>query len=179
MSKTSKNKKPASSADMADSALAPFPPSSGLQLLLEQNIKCLYWVENHIILSLPKLITAADDPSLKKAFTQHLKITVNHAKRLEQVFGILGRDVLAKKSDAMEGLAMDGEHVIDETPAGSAERTTGLIMAGRLVENYEIASYTGVIRLAQQLGLDEVASLLIETLQEEQQADSILAELAQ
>jgi ferritin-like metal-binding protein YciE len=156
-----------------------FPASSGLQLLFEENIKCLYWIENHLIKSLPKMISAAGNPVLKKALTTHLKLTIGHAERLVKVFGMLNRDVLSKKSDAMEGLAMDGEHTIEETQAGTPERKTGLIMAGRLVENYEMTAYKGVIQLADQLGLADIAGILNETLIEEQEADKILSELAE
>jgi|GEM_PF-4339937 len=156
-----------------------FLPSSGLQLLFEENIKCLYWIENHLVKSLPKMISSAGNPGLKKALTTHLKLTVGHAERLVKVFGMLNRDVLSKKSDAMEGLAMDGEHIIEEPQAGSPERNTGLIMAGRLVENYEMTDYKGVIQLADQLGLTDISGILNETLIEEQQADNILSELSE
>jgi ferritin-like metal-binding protein YciE len=181
MAKAPKTNKAVASVTPADgfsTQLQSFPRSSGLRLLFEENIKCLYWVENHLIKSLPKMISAASDPALKKAFSTHLKLTVGHSTRLEQVFGMLDRDVLAKKSDALEGLAMDGEHTIEETLKGSPERTTGLIMAGRLVENYEITAYTGVIQLAGQLGLKDVAKILGETLAEEQEADAILSDLS-
>ena len=179
MAKASKSKKAARAVrSSVHNTARNFPSPSGLQLLFEENIKCLYWAENHLIKSLPKMISAAGDPALKKAFSAHLKLTLKHAARLENVFKLLNRDILAKKSDALEGLAMDGEHLIEETPAGSPERNTGLIMAGRLVENYEITAYTGLMQLAGQLGLTAISGLLRETLIEEQKADEVLSGLS-
>jgi len=152
--------------------------TADLKALLEENIKCLYWVENHLVKALPKMVSAAGRPELRQAFSEHLSITVGHVARLEQVFELLGKKILAKKSDALEGLAMDGEHIIEETMAGSDARNTGLIMAGQLVENYEITAYTGVIKLATQLGLSEIADILSKTLAEEQEAENRLRSLA-
>lgn len=153
--------------------------TAALKALLIENIKCLYWVENHLIVALPKMIAAAGTPELQQTFEEHLDITAGQAARLEKVFQLLGLHPLAKKSDALEGLAMDGEHIIGETIAGSDARNTGLIMAGQLVENYEITAYTGVIKLATKLGHNDIAKLLSQTLAEEQEAESRLTVLAE
>ena len=52
-------------------------------------------------------------------------------------------------------------------------------MAAQKVEHYEIASYGGLAQLATTLGLDEVAGLLNETLEEEKEADTMLTGIAE
>jgi ferritin-like metal-binding protein YciE len=54
-----------------------------------------------------------------------------------------------------------------------------LICAAQKVEHYEIASYGCARTFATLLGLDEVAELLQETLDEEGNADKKLTELAE
>jgi ferritin-like metal-binding protein YciE len=47
------------------------------------------------------------------------------------------------------------------------------------VEHYEIARYGALVSWAERLGLEEVAALLDETLDEEKDTDSLLTELAE
>lgn len=157
------------------------PGSSDNQLmdLLVGGLRELYWAENHLVLNLPKIQEAAVSSALRKAVADHWKVTKGHVVRLEKAFEVLGVAPLARKCDGVEGLVMEGEGVIDSTQPGSQARLTGLIMACQKVENYEITAYRGLNLLASQLGLADVADLLETTMNEEQQANDILSELAQ
>jgi len=92
---------------------------------------------------------------------------------------LLDEKAIAKKCDAMEGLTKEAEGIVEETEAGTATRDVGIVLASQKVEHYEIASYGGLHQLAITLGLDEVASLLEQTLNEEKQADVKLTEIAE
>jgi len=76
----------------------------------------------------------------------------------------------------MEGLAKEGEGIVESTEAGTATRDVGIILASQKIEHYEIASYGGLTQLAKTLGLDDVAELLYQTLSEEKEADQLLTE---
>jgi ferritin-like metal-binding protein YciE len=54
----------------------------------------------------------------------------------------------------------------------------GLIATAQRIEHYEIAVYGTLRTYAEQMGLDEDADLLQETLDEEKEADKALSELA-
>ena len=79
---------------------------------------------------------------------------------------------------ALEGLTIDGEAVIENTDTGSPARDLGIIMASQKVEQYEIAAYTGLIGLARKLGMEDVAAVLQQTLQEEQASSELLQQVA-
>jgi ferritin-like metal-binding protein YciE len=79
----------------------------------------------------------------------------------------------------MEGLAMEGEAMINTTAPGSAARTRGLIMACQKVEQYEMSTYNGLSLLATQLGETEVAGLLKQTMAEEAAANQALATISE
>ena len=79
----------------------------------------------------------------------------------------------------MEGITEEGSSVIDETEDGTATRDVALVFAGQKAEHYEIATYGGLIQIAKTLGLDEVAGLLQETLEEEKAADQKLTQIAE
>jgi ferritin-like metal-binding protein YciE len=122
---------------------------------------------------------AATSSELQNAFEDHLTVTEEQVSRLEQVFESIGEKVKAKKCEAIEGLIKEAESIIEDTDEGTATRDVGLIMAGQKVEHYEIATYGGLVQLAQTLGLDEAADLLQETLDEEKETDELLTGIAE
>ena len=150
-----------------------------LRELFLDGIMDIYWAENHLVKNLPKMAKEATSPKLITAIENHLKETMEHVSRLEQVFGLLGENAIAKKCDAMEGLTKEGEGMIESTEAQTATRDVGIILAAQKVEHYEIATYGGLYQLAITLGLDEVADLLDETLVEEKEADQLLTDVAE
>mgnify|MGYP003575996622 CR=1 FL=1 len=152
--------------------------TESLKELFTDGIRDLYWAENHLVKSLPKMISAAGSPSLKKAIEAHLAETKGHVGRIVQIFELLGVKAVAKKCDAMEGLTKEGEGIIEETEQGTAARDLGIIMASQKVEHYEIASYNGLLKLSAQLALTDVGELLAQTLSEEKLADEKLADIA-
>jgi ferritin-like metal-binding protein YciE len=142
-------------------------------------IKDIYWAENHLVKSLPKMQQAATSTELASAIGKHLEETKVHVSRLEYVFELLGEKAQAKKCDAMEGLSKEGEGIIENTQTGTATRDVGIILASQKVEHYEIATYGGIQQLAVTLGLDKVAEILAQTLEEEKAADQKLTEVAE
>jgi ferritin-like metal-binding protein YciE len=147
--------------------------------LLKDGIMDIYWAENHLVKTLPKMIEAASSKKLKQTITTHLDETKGHVSRLEQVFELLGEEPLAKKCDAMEGLTLEGQEIVESTEPGTATRDVGIILASQKVEHYEIATYGGLAQLAATLGLEDVKNLLGETLAEEKNADQLLTGVAE
>lgn len=149
-----------------------------LQELFIDEIKDIYWAEKHLVKTLPKLQKAASSEELAYAFAQHLAVTKNQVGRLEQVFELLGEKATGKKCEGIDGIMKEGESVIDETEEGSSARDVGLILAAQKVEHYEIATYGGLAQLAANLGLDDISTLLEESLSEEKEADVLLTGFA-
>lgn len=114
---------------------------TGLQKLFTDSIKDIYWAENHLVKSLPKMVNAAASAELQAALNDHLEVTEEHVSRIEEVFELLGKKPQAKKCDAMEGLTKEGEGIIESTDSGTEARDQGIIMAAQKVEHYEIATY--------------------------------------
>ena len=142
-------------------------------------LRDIYWAENHLAKALPKMKKAATSRELAAAFENHTEETNNHIATLEQVFRLLDEKAQAKKCDAMEGLLKEAEGVIEDTDAGTLIRDAGLILAAQKVEHYEIATYGTLVAWATQLGHQEAADLLEETLNEEKEADDTLTEVAE
>ena len=158
---------------------APAQTEPALKELFIDEIKDIYWAEKKLVTTLPKMQKAATSPELADAINNHWKETNVHVERLEKVFKLLGEKVQAKKCDAMEGLAKEGESIIEDTEDGTATRDVGIIMAAQKVEHYEIATYGCLSQLAMTLGMDDVAELLGQTLNEEKMADETLTGIAE
>ncbi len=153
--------------------------SSTLEQFFVDEIKDIYWAEKHLVKTIPKMQKAATSMELKEAFGNHLETTKGHVTRLEKVFGLLGEKAVAKKCEAMEGITKEGESIIEDTDAGTATRDVGLILAAQKVEHYEISTYGGLAQLAKTLGKNEVAQILVSTLNEEKECDELLTGIAE
>lgn len=144
-----------------------------LQELFLGELKDLYSSESQLIKALPKMVKAAESKDLKQAFQTHLGETEKQLERVRQVFEIAGETAKGELCKGMQGIVAEGAEQIEKN-AGDL----GLIGAGERVEHYEIASYEGAIAMAKQLGLDKAEKLLTESLQEEQNAAKLLAQLS-
>ena len=133
--------------------------------------------EKQLVEALPKVAEAASSSELRDAIEEHLGETRGHVQRLDKVFQVLGTDVKTEHCEAMEGLIGEGEEIIEADGNGDA-KDAALIGAAQRVEHYEIAAYGTARTLAEQLGKDEAASLLQETLDEESAADQKLTKIA-
>lgn len=151
--------------------------TSQLMKLFEDGLKDIYWAEKALTKALPKMVKNATSKELIAALENHLSETEGQIERVEKVFGILGKKPVAKKCDAMEGLIKESEGIMEECEEGSM-MDAGIIAAGQKVEHYEIASYGTLRAFAETLGMDDVAQLLEETLEEEKLADEKLTEVA-
>jgi ferritin-like metal-binding protein YciE len=149
-----------------------------LRELLVDELKDLYSAENQLVKALPKMAKAAASSELKAAFEEHLEETKGQVDRLVTIFEQLEGSPKGKKCKAMEGLIEEGSEFIDADGEDSV-KDAALICAAQKVEHYEIASYGCARTFATLLGLDEVAELLQETLDEEGNADKKLTELAE
>ena len=146
-------------------------------LFLHQ-LKDTYFAENQILKALPAMMEAAASPDLKSALGVHLDETKAQVKRLEEVFGLVDAKPEGVECQAILGIIAEGREVMEEF-AGSEALDAGIIAAAQAVEHYEITRYGTLFAWAGQLGLDEAADLLKETLIEEENTDDILSDLAE
>ncbi len=148
-----------------------------VQDLFVNELRDIYHAEKQILKALPKMAKSASHPELKQAFESHLEETRGQVERLEQVFDQLDLNKRAKPCQAMEGLIEEAKEHMSEIEDKSV-LDVGMIISAQKVEHYEIAGYGSLVALARQLGHDEVAQLLEQTLEEEKAADQKLNQVA-
>lgn len=148
-----------------------------LEDLFIDGVKDIYYAERKIVSALKKMIRGAQSPELKSAFQLHLEETEGQVERLVQVFEILGKPARGKTCPAIDGIVEEGQEILEEfkdSPALDA----GLLAAAQAVEHYEIARYGTLRNWARELGKEDVAQLLEQTLAEEEKTDQTLSQLA-
>ena len=150
-----------------------------LQEFFVNSLEEMYWAETHLVSVLTTMSKAATDPTLKQAFDLHSQQTTQHRDRLDKVFNLLNLPAKSAPSIGLQGLFNEGWQVIDGTEDGSALRDVALIVAAQKFEHYEIACYGSLITLAKTIGENEVAKILVPTLNEEKDNDASLTAIAE
>jgi ferritin-like metal-binding protein YciE len=150
-----------------------------LRDLFETELRYAYDCEQKLVKKgLPTMIEASSSPELRSALEQHLQETRNHISRLDRVFSMLGVEPKAEGNDVFDEMADATEDCIDHSKSPGV-RDAGLIASGNKVEHYEMAVYGSLVSWARQLGLQEAAQVLQQTLDEEKAADAKLTQLGE
>jgi ferritin-like metal-binding protein YciE len=146
--------------------------------LFVHTLQDVYYAENKIVKSLPRMIEKASNPQLKQGLQSHLGETKNHVKRLEQVFKLHGQRPKSVDCPAIDGIIEEAEDVAGETESVDV-LDAAIVAAAQAVEHYEITRYGSLIAWANRLGRTDCANILKETLDEEKAADKKLTEVAE
>jgi ferritin-like metal-binding protein YciE len=146
--------------------------------LFVHTLRDIYYAEKQIVKALPDMIKKASDPQLKQGFQTHLRETENHVKRLEQAFELTGKKAQGVDCPAIDGILKEANEVVGEVEKKPV-LDAALIAAAQAVEHYEMTRYGTLISWAKQLGRNDVATLLNQTLDEEKATDRKLTAMAE
>ena len=116
------------------------------------------------------------DSEFKSALEDHLTQTKQHVSNVEKVFELLGEDAKAEVCIAFEGLTKEHAEMVEETSAELIDMVD--LGAAARTENYEIAAYETLRRMAKALGEDDAVNLLDENLKQEKEALQIVERIA-
>lgn len=141
-------------------------------LFLHELGDILYVEQQLVSKALPLLIGEVNDEELKTALEEHLEQTKGHVDNVEQVFALLGESAKPEECLAFQGLRKEHDEMLEETSADLIDIVD--LGAAARTENYEIAAYESLRRMAKALGEDEAVALLDENLGEEKEALQIV-----
>jgi ferritin-like metal-binding protein YciE len=153
-------------------------PITNLNDLFEHFLQDIYYAENQIVKTLPQMIEKSTNPQLRQAFESHLNETRTHVSRLEKIFAMLGQEAKGVTCEAIDGIMAEAKGVLGDT-SDAEVRDAALIACAQAVEHYEMTRYGSLIAFARQLGRDDCARVLNETLGEEKAADEKLTSIAE
>ncbi len=117
--------------------------------------------------ALPKLIDEVQDAEFKSGLEKHLEQTQRHVTNVEKVFEIIGETPHEEECIAFEGLKKEHEEMTKESSSSLIDLVD--LGAAARTENYEIAAYEGLRRMAKALGEDDAVELLDENLAQEKE----------
>jgi len=149
-----------------------------LEDAFQAGLKDILFAERASIRALKKGAKAAQDPELKQALEQHAEESEGQVERLQQIFEAIDKPARGKTCESIQGLTAELDDDLEDFK-GSDAADAVLIAGAQAMEHYEIARYGTLRTWAQQLGLEDAARLLEETLEEEKKADERLSQIAQ
>jgi ferritin-like metal-binding protein YciE len=125
--------------------------------------------EQKLVEALGKQAEESSRPDLQKAFESHQAQTEKQVQRIEQVFESLDEESEDAECKGIKGIIEEHDEFMEEEDP--SEDLIDIFNAGAAckVESYEIANYTSLINLAQQMGHTKAVKLLSQNLKEEQQ----------
>jgi ferritin-like metal-binding protein YciE len=141
-------------------------------------LKDIYYAEKQILKALPKMAKAAESEELRQAFETHRDETEGQIERLEQIFKMLGKAARGEQCEAINGIIEEGKEVMEDF-ADSVALDAGILAAAQAVEHYEITRYGSLKTWAKELGMEDAARLIEETLEEEKKTDKLLTQMAE
>ncbi len=148
-----------------------------LQALYIERLRDLYSAEQQILKAMPKIRKAVTHDELQEAFDTHIMQTEQQLQRLDRIFEDLGVPSKGKHCKGMEGLLAEANELLAED-ADDDVLDAGIIASAQAVEHYEMAGYGTARTYSELLGFDDHTELLQQTLNEEEETDRILTEIA-
>ena len=117
--------------------------------------------------TLPKLIDEVSDDEFRSGLESHLEQTRGHVANVEQVFKLLGEEPKVEKCVGFDGLKKEHDQLVEESSSSLIDIVD--VGAAARTENYEIAAYEGLRRMAKAMGEDKAVDLLDENLKQEKE----------
>ena len=140
-------------------------------------LKDVYHAEKQAVRAMPKMAKSVESDELRQAFETHQQETIQQVQRLEQVFEMAGKKPRAETCPAIQGLVEEAKEVMDGAEDPDV-LDAGILAAAQAIEHYEIARYGTLRAWAEELGMNDAARLLQQTLDEEKKTDKLLSEIA-
>ena len=153
-------------------------PITSLQDLYLNKLQLTHDAERQILQALPQLAQAVQSSELRQGLEAHQRQTEEQVRRLEQIFQREGQRPQSVQCASMRALIQEGQQLLQQVQDPDT-RDALIIAAAQAVEHHEIAAYGTARTWARQLGRDEDAELLQQTLQEEEQTDKQLTQIAE
>ena len=155
-------------------------PATSLQDLYAQKLQLLLDAEQKGLSAMPQLVQQVHNEQLRAALQKHHRETEQQVQRLQQLIGKRksGQSMQNNECISMRALIQEAQTLLPNIQDPDTIDAF-IIGAQQGVEHHEIAAYGTARTWAQQLGFDEDADLLQESLDEEGEADKMLTQIAE
>lgn len=128
----------------------------------------IYDAEYRFLDAQQTMLPSATAPTVRALLEKHITETEQQIVNLTKVHEILGLTAKRVSCDGAAGIVTEGDKLLKETKDVPALADLAITGGCSKVEHYEIAAYRGLIAGAEQMELTEIARLLSENLQQEE-----------
>ena len=156
-------------------------PASSLNDLYLQKLQLLLDAEEQGVQAMPQLAQRVQNEELRNALERHRRESQQHVQRLQQLAQRRAQgpeNTPANGCISMRALIEEAQTILP-TIEDPDTIDAFVIGAQQAIEHHEIASYGTARSWAQELGYDDDADLLQQTLDEEGNADQMLTQIAE
>ena len=153
-------------------------PATSLEDLYSRKLQLLLDAERQGLDAMPQLARMVHDEKLRDALQQHRRETQEHVQRLQQLIDGDSRGSHNQECVSMRALIQEAQSTL-QTIQDPDTIDAFVIGAQQAIEHHEIAAYGTARSWAQELGRDDDARTLQQTLDEEGEADEMLTSIAE
>ena len=153
-------------------------PATSLDDLYSQKLQLLLDAEHQGLDAIPQLAQAVRDPKLRDALQQHRRESEGHVQRLQQLIDANRHGSRNEECTSMRALIQEAQRTLQKLQDPDTIDAF-VIGAQQAIEHHEIAAYGTVHAWAEELGRDDDARILHQTLDEERHADEQLSMIAE
>lgn len=149
-----------------------------LRGLFLHGLKDMYYAEKQAQKTLKSMAAKATSSELAEQLAEHEGRSSTHIERLEKVFELVGEKAEGVTCEAMDGILKEAKELMDEVEDAET-RDAAIIFSAQAIDHYEITRYGSLATFAEELGFQEAADLLGDSLGDEEDADERLSILAE
>ena len=137
----------------------------------------MHFAERQTVKMLAGMARAARNAELREAFRRR-SLDSSPQARLREVFRLIGQPARGESSEAILGLLQDCGDLLTEATRPDPIHDARLLACGQALAHHQISRYGTLLAWAHALERADVANLLRQTRDAEQQSDMALARLA-
>ncbi|MEY3403429.1 MAG: hypothetical protein AN487_04410 [Anabaena sp. CRKS33] len=150
---------------------------TNLQQKFIYEINTIFDAENRFLEAQQMMWQCCQNNKLKTVIEPHLQETEQHIKNLEQVLNILGEKPQRITCDVASGLISESQKFTLLAADNPKIVDLGMAEWHSKIEQMEIACYRRLIKVAEQMGQNQVVELLEQNLHQEEQVAQKLDQL--
>ncbi|MTJ08693.1 MULTISPECIES: ferritin-like domain-containing protein [unclassified Anabaena] len=142
---------------------------TNLQQKFVYEINAMYDAENRFLEAQQMMWQCGQNSKLKAVIETHIQETEQQIRNLEQVLNVLGEQPQRITCDVAASLISEGQKFALLAADNPKLVDLGLAGCSCKIEQMEIACYRGLIKVAEQMGQNQVVQLLEQNLRQEEQ----------
>jgi ferritin-like metal-binding protein YciE len=143
----------------------------------EDELMSIYWIEKTLASVLPKMATNVSAKELKAFIENYIQRNHEEIHRIELIFHVLKKNPISKKCETIAAMNKTVDYIFKKYEKGAIQDVE-ILSLSQNINDYKIASYEKLKKIAQALGIKDILTFLDGVIEEQKCADQRLIEIA-